>query len=156
MLDFSWGQIVLVGAAALIFIGPKELPGALRTLGQWMGKARAMAREFQGNIDEMIRESELDQLKKEVQKIESGELAREIEQTIDPKGEMSKALAAPDISLEPSTGTPSAATIEPPATTTTNPFGETPPPNAAASETIPAASETPPAAATPPPRSATG
>ena len=43
MFDIGWGELLLIGIVALIVIGPKELPGALRTLGQWMGKLRRMA-----------------------------------------------------------------------------------------------------------------
>ncbi len=112
MFDLSWSELLLIAVVAIVFIGPKELPGALRALGRWAGKARTMAREFQNNIDDMIRESEIDDIRKEVNKIESGELAREIEQTIDPKGEIGKALEPPEIAALPST--PSLP-VEPPA-----------------------------------------
>ena len=103
MFDLSWSELLLIAVVAIVFIGPKELPGALRALGRWAGKARAMAREFQNNIDDMIRDSEIDEIRKEVNKIESGELAREIEQTVDPKGEIGKALEPPDVAPLPST-----------------------------------------------------
>ena len=57
---------MLIGVVALIVIGPKELPGTLRTLGQWMGKLRRMASEFQGQFQEAMREAELADLKKQV------------------------------------------------------------------------------------------
>ena len=66
MFDISWSELLLVGIVALIAIGPKELPGALRTLGQWMAKIRRMASEFQGQFQEAMREAEIDQLKKEM------------------------------------------------------------------------------------------
>ena len=44
MFDIGWGELVLIGVVALIVIGPKELPGTLRTLGQWMGKLRRMTK----------------------------------------------------------------------------------------------------------------
>jgi len=59
MFDIGWGELLLIGVVALIVIGPKELPGALRTLGQWMGKLRRMASEFQGQFQEAMREAEL-------------------------------------------------------------------------------------------------
>ena len=122
MFDLSWSELLLIAVVAIVFIGPKELPGALRALGRWAGKARAMAREFQNNIDDMIRDSEIDEIRKEVNKIESGELAREIEQTIDPKGEIGKALEPPDVAPLPSAaGVP----VEPPAATQSEPAGAT-------------------------------
>jgi sec-independent protein translocase protein TatB len=66
MFDISWSELLLVGIVALIAIGPKELPGALRTLGQWMAKIRRMAAEFQGQFQEAMREAEIDQLKKDM------------------------------------------------------------------------------------------
>jgi sec-independent protein translocase protein TatB len=66
MFDIGWGELVLIGVVALIVIGPKELPGTLRTLGQWMGKLRRMASEFQGQFQEAMREAELADLKKQV------------------------------------------------------------------------------------------
>ena len=66
MFDFSWGELLVVGAVALIAIGPKELPGVLRTVGQWMTKMRRLAAEFQGQFHEAIREAEMADLKKEV------------------------------------------------------------------------------------------
>jgi sec-independent protein translocase protein TatB len=66
MFDIGWGELLLIGIVALIAIGPKELPGALRTLGQWMTKLRRMASEFQGQFHEAMREAELADLKKQV------------------------------------------------------------------------------------------
>ncbi|KQT14560.1 MULTISPECIES: Sec-independent protein translocase protein TatB [Bradyrhizobium] len=64
MFDIGWSELVLVGVVALIAIGPKELPGVLRMVGQWMGKARKMAAEFQGQFQEAMREAEMADLKK--------------------------------------------------------------------------------------------
>ena len=64
MFDIGWSELVLIGVVALIAIGPKELPGVLRMVGQWMGKARKMAAEFQGQFQEAMREAEMADLKK--------------------------------------------------------------------------------------------
>jgi sec-independent protein translocase protein TatB len=66
MFDIGWSELVLIGVVALIAIGPKELPGAMRTLGQWVTKIRRMASEFQGQFQEAMREAELAELRKEV------------------------------------------------------------------------------------------
>jgi sec-independent protein translocase protein TatB len=66
MFDIGWSELLVIGIVALIVIGPKELPGALRTLGQWMSKIRRMASEFQGQFQEAMREAENDQLKKDM------------------------------------------------------------------------------------------
>src|SRR6201988_2756443 len=75
MLDFSWSELILIGIVALVAIGPKELPGVLRMVGQWMGKARKMAAEFQSQFQEAMREAEMADLKKsfdEVKEAASG------------------------------------------------------------------------------------
>jgi sec-independent protein translocase protein TatB len=75
MFDIGWSEFALIAVVALIAIGPKELPGVLRTVGQWMGKARKMAAEFQGQFQEAMREAEMADLKKsfdEVREAASG------------------------------------------------------------------------------------
>jgi len=64
MFDIGWSELVVIAVVALIAIGPKELPGVLRMVGQWMGKARRMASEFQGQFQEAMREAEMADLKK--------------------------------------------------------------------------------------------
>jgi sec-independent protein translocase protein TatB len=66
MFDIGWGEFLVIGIVALIAIGPKELPGVLRSVGQWIGKIRQMAGEFQGQFQEAMREAEMAELKKEV------------------------------------------------------------------------------------------
>ena len=75
MFDIGWSEFVLIAVVALIAIGPKELPGVLRALGQWMGKARKIAAEFQSQFQEAMREAEMADLKKsfdEVREAASG------------------------------------------------------------------------------------
>jgi sec-independent protein translocase protein TatB len=64
MFDIGGGELIVIAVVALIAIGPKELPGVLRMVGQWMGKARKMAAEFQGQFQEAMREAEMADLKK--------------------------------------------------------------------------------------------
>ncbi len=64
MFDIGWGEMVVIGVVALVAIGPKELPGVLRMVGQWVGKARRMAGEFQSQFNEAMREAEMADLKK--------------------------------------------------------------------------------------------
>ena len=63
--DIGWTEIALIGGVALIAIGPKELPGALRTAGQWVGKARRLASEFQNQFQEALREADIAEMKKQ-------------------------------------------------------------------------------------------
>jgi sec-independent protein translocase protein TatB len=66
MFDISWSEFLLIGVVALIVIGPKELPGVLRTLGQYTRKVRSMAADFQNQFQEAMREAEMGDLKKQV------------------------------------------------------------------------------------------
>lgn len=63
----GFSEILVIGLAALIFIGPKDLPGLMRSLGQMMGKGRRMAREFQAAFEDIARQSDLEDLKKEIE-----------------------------------------------------------------------------------------
>jgi sec-independent protein translocase protein TatB len=71
MFDIGWGELLVIGIVALIAIGPKELPTVLRSLGQWMGKIKRMANEFQGQFQEALREAEVADLKKQAEELGS-------------------------------------------------------------------------------------
>jgi sec-independent protein translocase protein TatB len=106
MFDFSWSEILLIGVVALVFIGPKELPGVLRTLGQWMVKVRRMASEFQNQFQDAIREAELADLKKEVEDVAS-QAARHA--NFDPLADVRKDMDSAQREIESAlAGTPAA------------------------------------------------
>jgi sec-independent protein translocase protein TatB len=69
MFDIAWSELMLIGAVALVVIGPKDLPKAMRTVGQAVGKIRRMASEFQGTFNDAMREAELHELKKQVEDV---------------------------------------------------------------------------------------
>jgi sec-independent protein translocase protein TatB len=79
MFDIGWSELLLIGVVALIAIGPKELPGALRAVGQWTGKIRRMASEFQDQFREAMREAEMADIKKDID-----EAASKIHSDLDP------------------------------------------------------------------------
>ena len=87
MFDIGWTEMAVIAVVVIIFIGPKELPGVLRTLGQWVSKARAMAREFQDGIEDMARETGLDEAKREIETA-AGDIGGVIEKSIDPGAEL--------------------------------------------------------------------
>ena len=95
MLDIGWAELAIIGVIVLIVVGPKELPRVLRAAGQWAGKARKIAREFQNSLDDMIRESELDTVKKDIEKATKFDIKKDIENAIDPKGDVKRALETP-------------------------------------------------------------
>jgi len=66
MFGIDSPELLVIAIVALVVIGPKELPGLLRSWGKWMAQMRGMAAEFRGHVDEMVRQSELDEVKKQL------------------------------------------------------------------------------------------
>ena len=71
MFDIAWSELFVILIVALVVVGPKDLPKLMRTAGQWAGRARGMADQFRRSFDEMARQSELDQLRAEVNKLKA-------------------------------------------------------------------------------------
>jgi sec-independent protein translocase protein TatB len=129
MFDIGWSELLLIGIVALIAIGPKELPGALRTLGQWMGKVRRMASEFQSQFHEAMREAELADLKKEVDEMATKaqsyahfdpieDIRKDIENAASPPSALDTPpteTSAPPATTEATSATTTSATPQPPA-----------------------------------------
>ena len=131
MFDIGWSELLLIAVVALVAIGPKELPGVLRMVGQWMGKARRMAAEFQGQFQEALREAEMADLKKsfdEVREAASGfstgsmmsSLQRDVDKALDIEG-VDKTVASSvatetiESAVDPAAGAPALPTTpEPP------------------------------------------
>jgi sec-independent protein translocase protein TatB len=117
MFEIGWGELLIIGVVALIAIGPKELPGVLRTLGQWMSKLRRMASEFQSQFHEAMREAEMADLKKQVDDMTSqaqsyasfdpvAEVRRELDST---QQQIESAMADKPTEASPIAAEPSAA-----------------------------------------------
>jgi len=84
MFDFAWSEILLIGAVALIAIGPKDMPAAIRTISSMIKKARRMAAEFQTHVDEMVREADLGDVKKAFNEVRNFDLSSAMEKVVDP------------------------------------------------------------------------
>jgi sec-independent protein translocase protein TatB len=136
MFDIGWSELLLIGIVALIAIGPKELPGALRTLGQWMGKVRRMASEFQSQFHEAMREAELADLKKEVDEMATkAQSYAHFDPIEDIRKDIENAASPP-----PALDTPPTETTAPPTSTeTTSVTTTSATPQPAASEPAPPA-----------------
>lgn len=112
---------MVIAAVAVIVIGPKDLPAAIRTVAQWVKKAREMAGEFQRGVDEMVREAELADVRKQVEQATTSVVddvtkmtdnaIGDVKASVDPTGEIEKALQAPDSFSQ----TPSLEPVGPPA-----------------------------------------
>ena len=138
MFDIGWSEMLIIGVVALVVIGPKELPGALKTFAYWMKQARKLAREFQSGVDEMIRHAELDEAKQAVDEARR-KINRDIEDAVDPTGEVKQALS--DNTIKPPTPVIAASPPQP----ATN--GSTPPEAGAGQPASEGATASAPAAA---------
>ena len=90
MFDFAWSEFALIGVVALIAIGPKDLPVALKTVAQMVKKARKMAGEFQTHVDEMLRDADLADVKSQIKDIRNFDFKGTLERTIDSDGSIRK------------------------------------------------------------------
>jgi sec-independent protein translocase protein TatB len=96
LFDIGWPELMLISAVALVVIGPKDLPRALRVAGYWVKRARTMSREFQSSVEQMIRDAELSEVRDELKTATQFDFENEFQKTIDPDGSLNKALAPPD------------------------------------------------------------
>ena len=94
MFDLGWSEMGVIAVVALIVLGPKELPNALRTVTQLMKSARRLAGEFQSGVNEIVREAELEEARQLAQGDSKGSIAKAIEQVVDPGGDVKKAVNA--------------------------------------------------------------
>ena len=85
--DIGWAELMMIAVIAIIVVGPKDLPKMLRAIGQWMAKARSMAREFQKGFDEMAREAELSEMREGIEDLKANnpltQVKKEIQETLD-------------------------------------------------------------------------
>ena len=95
MFDIGWMEMLMIAVVAIIVIGPKDLPKVLHTVGQWVARARAVARNFQDQMDEMARQSGVDDVRKQIQNSMTGlDPAERLRREIDPTGEMDAQMKA--------------------------------------------------------------
>ncbi|TNE37860.1 MAG: twin-arginine translocase subunit TatB [Alphaproteobacteria bacterium] len=86
MFDIGWSEMLFVVIVAVLVIGPKDLPRTIATIGKYIRKARSMAREFQAGIDNLAREAELDDLKKDLTGSDDFNIKKQVEDAVDPTG----------------------------------------------------------------------
>ncbi|RMF40642.1 MAG: twin-arginine translocase subunit TatB [Alphaproteobacteria bacterium] len=127
MLDIGWSELMVIGVVALLVVGPKDLPGMFRTIGQYVGKARSMAREFQRSMEAAAREAGMEDVAKAASSV------RDVGRTVSSATPMGLAKMsveqATSPTKKPATDTPKPA-AESPATSAPAPAAETAPPPA--------------------------
>src|ERR1700746_3271832 len=132
-LDFGWSEMLLIGVVALVFIGPKDLPKALRGAGFWVRKARSLSREFHSSVEQMIRQAERDEMRQELKKATEIDLEKQFRETIDPTGSLAESLKPPELPKFSDADLPAAPVPEAPpqaATESTTTESANTPPNA--------------------------
>ena len=92
MFDIGWSELAVIALVAVLVIGPKDLPAAMRTAALWIRKIRSLANEFQSGLNEIVREAELDELKRDIDRATSVDIKNEIGKHLDPTGEAERAL----------------------------------------------------------------
>nr|WP_298795612.1 Sec-independent protein translocase protein TatB [uncultured Acetobacter sp.] len=95
MFDFAWSEIALIGAVALVVIGPKDLPVAIRGLAGFVKKARKLAGEFQSHVDEMVREADLTEVRDHVRDLRNLNVRGRIMKAIDGDGTLARSFDEP-------------------------------------------------------------
>ena len=115
MFDFAFSEIALIVVVAVIFIGPKDLPVAIKAVTAMIKKARRMAGEFQTHVDEMVREADLHEVRDSFNQIRNFDFKGSVERAVDPDGALRTTFASnplnPDLQAKPEP-TPDAASIE--------------------------------------------
>lgn len=98
MLDLAWSEILVIAAIAVIVIGPKELPTAVRNVAQFVGKLRKMAGEMRSQADDLVREAKLDEVRDQISSIRNFDLKGEIERAVDKDGDIRSTFAESPLS----------------------------------------------------------
>jgi sec-independent protein translocase protein TatB len=88
MFDIGWSELFVIGVIALIVIGPKDMPAAMRAVARIVGKLRGLSREFQSGMADMMREAELDELKRKMDEAGRADPARFVKDHVDPSGSL--------------------------------------------------------------------
>jgi sec-independent protein translocase protein TatB len=118
MFDIGWSELLVIGVVALVVIGPKDLPKALKMVGFWVRKARQVSGEFRASIDQMVREAELEEVRQQVKKATELDIEKEFKDTVDPTGSLAEAIKPPEL---PDLNAPAAPTKQAEPTPPTEP-----------------------------------
>jgi sec-independent protein translocase protein TatB len=118
---FSWSHIVILLVVALVVVGPKDLPRLMHMAGKWAGKARAMANEFRKSFDEMARQAELDELRKEIEDLKKNNPVSDIMSSVsdmqaavnEPAGDVAGAMSGIQSAMTDGAGQTPAETTAP-------------------------------------------
>ena len=113
MFDFAWSEIAVIGVVALIAIGPKDMPVAIRAVTTAIKKARRMAAEFQTHVDEMVRDADLQEVRNSIAEIRNFDFKGTVERAVDPDGSLRTTLATNPLAPDPVIRAPGPIEAEP-------------------------------------------
>ena len=115
MFDIGWTEMMVVVLVLILVVGPKDLPKVVRTVGQWTAKARRMSREFTSSLEEIGRETEIDDLRRDLNSIGGGTSVTALGKHLDPDGSLKKAIdgnVAGSVETQPAGALPKPAVAE--------------------------------------------
>ncbi len=92
MFDFAWTEIALIGVVALVAIGPKDLPVAIKAVAAMVKKARRMAGEFQTHVDEMVKDANLHEVRDQISQLRNLDIKGTIERAVDSDGSIRRTM----------------------------------------------------------------
>jgi sec-independent protein translocase protein TatB len=95
MFDFAWTELAVIGVVALLIIGPKDLPGAIKGVGDFVRRARRMASEFQTHVDDMVKDANLSEVRNQINEIRNFDIKGALEKEIDRDGTIRSAFDDP-------------------------------------------------------------
>jgi sec-independent protein translocase protein TatB len=119
MFDFAWTEIALIGVVALIAIGPKDLPIAIKAVAGFIKKARRMAAEFQGHVDEMVREADLHEVRDQFNQLRNFNVRDELTKAVDADGSIRATMNETKSTFEAAAASMTQADTPPAAVTST-------------------------------------
>jgi sec-independent protein translocase protein TatB len=99
MFDIGWQELFIIAVLALLVVGPRDLPRTLRTVMSYVRKAKDMAGEFQHGINEVAQEVELDDIRKEANRIGQMDITEEVNKAVDPLGTLKEDIDMSDVQL---------------------------------------------------------
>lgn len=110
---FSWQHIIILLVVALVVVGPKDLPRLMHMAGKWAGKARDMANEFRKSFDEMARQTELDELRKEIEELKKNNPVNDVANSMsEVSAEIDRAVQTSDMEGAGQTAADTAPAVE--------------------------------------------
>ena len=132
MFDLAWSEIALIAVVAVVVIGPKDLPDAVRGVARGIQKLRRMAGEFQGHLDEVVREAKLEDVRDQIRDIRNFDLKSTIEKAVDEDGTLTRTMREdpfrapppPTSDVAPASGTAASLPDGAPPVDATTPAGE--------------------------------